>query len=163
MNIRLVSAFPRKMASRLTGEISSPSSPPCSWSRTNARFMARTATKAKAAHRMPGASSSDLPGVLFRAKLNTTTTSNPKTTTEIIRSLDRNSSNASFQTMIMTGPSNPITVRPPRYRPLPGGYRYSRLCCRQLGYWYPGRPPCRRATPQPGAPRSSLGLSRAWS
>ena len=71
--------------------------------------MARMAAKAKAVHRMPGASCSALPGALFRAKLNTTTTTNPKTKTETTKSLERNSSRMSFQTMTKTGRNNPFT------------------------------------------------------
>ena len=109
--MRLVKAFPRKMASRLTGEMSRPSSPPCSWSLTKARFIARMAEKANALHRMPGASCSALPGALFRAKLKTTTTSRPKTNTETTRSLERNSSRMSFQTITSTGLSSPFIIR----------------------------------------------------
>ena len=56
MNRKLLKAFPKKMASRLTGDSSNPANPPCSISRTNERFMANVAAKAKVTQMIPGAS-----------------------------------------------------------------------------------------------------------
>ena len=53
INIKLTATLPRKTASRLTGVSNKPSSPPCSFSRTKARFIASTPAKAKATQRMP--------------------------------------------------------------------------------------------------------------
>ena len=117
MKMKLVIALAKKMASRLTGETSNPSRPPCSCSLTNERFMANVAAKANATQRIPGASSTARWGVEFRAKLNTTTTKSPKTMTDRTKSLERSSKTMSFHTITSTGRRNWVTVRP-RLNPL---------------------------------------------
>ena len=106
MNRKLPKALPKKMASRLTGDSSNPSNPPCSISRTKDRFMANVAAKAKVTQIIPGASTVTPCAVTFSAKLNTITINKLKTNTDTTRSRERHSSRISFPTRIKTGLSN---------------------------------------------------------